>query len=143
MLTDIPSPNGLVLSPKEDMLYVAVTRTNNVWRVPLEVPPGMVHNSPVGTAGVFIQLSGGGGPDGMAVDVEGNIVVAHSSFGSVWVFSPIGEPLFRIKTCAGLATSNIVYGGPGNKTLFITESATGSILAAELPVAGHPLYATA
>lgn len=70
ILTDIPSPNGLVLSPKEDFLYTAVTRTNNVWRTPLEVPPGMVSNSPVGTTGVFIQLSGGGGPDGMADEIQ-------------------------------------------------------------------------
>lgn len=141
LLTDIPSPNGLVLSPKEDFLYLAVTRTLSVWRVPLDIPPGMIGTSPVGSTGVFLQLSGGGGPDGMAVDSAGNIVVAHSGFGSVWVFSPIGEPLYRIKSEVGYSTSNIVYGGPDRRTLYITESSSGSILTAQMPTPGEKLFA--
>ena len=140
LLADIPSPNGLVLSPKEDWLYIAVTRTLTVWRVALDIPPGMAGSSPVGSTGVFLQLSGGGGPDGMAVDTAGNIVVAHSGFGSVWIFSPIGEPLYRIRSDVGYSTSNIAYGGPENRTLYITESSSGSILAAELPVPGEKLF---
>ncbi|QTH20129.1 SMP-30/gluconolactonase/LRE family protein [Rhizorhabdus wittichii] len=140
LVTDIPSPNGLVLSPKEDWLYLAVTRTLTVWRIAMEPSPGLAPSSPVGTVGVFLQLSGGGGPDGMAVDSAGNVVVAHSNLGSVWIFSPIGEPLYRIKSEVGHATSNIAYGGPDNKTLYITESSSGSILAADLPVAGEKLF---
>ena len=35
-LTDrVPSPNGIALSPDERTLYVAVTRANAVWRMPL------------------------------------------------------------------------------------------------------------
>lgn len=143
ILTGIPSPNGLVLSPREEYLYVAVTRTNSVWRVPMDIPPGMVGMSPVGSTGVFLQLSGGGGPDGMAVDAEGNILVAHSGFGSVWVFSPIGEPLYRIKSQVGVSTSNIVFGGDDYRTLYITESSSGSILTARLPVPGEKMYAVA
>jgi gluconolactonase len=60
--------------------------------------------------------------------------------GAVWVFSRLGEPLFRIKSCAGLGTTNCAYGGPGRKSLFITESATGSVLRAELPVAGRAMF---
>ena len=48
LLDRVPSPNGLVLSPDEGTLYVAVTRANAIWRVPLmpdcggggEPPPG-------------------------------------------------------------------------------------------------------
>ena len=35
LLDNIPSPNGLVLDPSETILYVAVTRANAIWRVPL------------------------------------------------------------------------------------------------------------
>ena len=35
LLDNVPSPNGLVLDPSETVLYVAVTRANAVWRVPL------------------------------------------------------------------------------------------------------------
>ena len=62
LLDNIPSPNGIALDPTESMLYVAVTRANAVWRVPL-MPDGGVAK-----VGNFIQLSGGVGPDGLAVD---------------------------------------------------------------------------
>jgi sugar lactone lactonase YvrE len=35
LLSNGPSPNGLVLSPDEKFLYVAMTRDNTVWRCPL------------------------------------------------------------------------------------------------------------
>ena len=59
---NILSPNGLVMNGKESILYVAVTRANAVWRLPL-LPDGTVSRM-----GVFILLSGGRGPDGMAID---------------------------------------------------------------------------
>ncbi len=140
LLENIPSPNGLVLSPDEKFLYLAVTRSNAIWKAPLVVPPGLIPQTRVGTTGVFIQMSGGTGPDGMAVDEAGNIVVAHTGLGCVWLFSPLGEPLLRVKSCAGLSISNVVYGGPDRKTLYITESSTGAIVTAQMPVAGQRLY---
>lgn len=141
IMEGIPSPNGLVLSPDQQWLYLAVTRTNCIWKVPIEVPPGLVGQALVGTTGVFIQMSGGTGPDGMAVDEAGNLVVAHTGMGCAWVFSPLGEPLYRVNTCAGLSIANIVYGGEDRKTMYIVESATGSILTAQMPVAGQTMYA--
>ena len=35
LITNGASPNGLVLSPNEKVLYVAMTRENSVWRCPL------------------------------------------------------------------------------------------------------------
>ena len=64
--SNAPSPNGLVLTPNEDILYLAMPRGNAVWRVPL-LPDGNI-----GRVGIFLQLSGGMGPDGMAIDAEGN-----------------------------------------------------------------------
>lgn len=129
-----PSPNGLVLDPGETWLHVAMTRANQVWRMPLLADGGTTK------VGAFIQLSGGSGPDGMAVDEAGNLVVCHAGGGQVWLFSPIGEPLYRIKSCRGLAPTNAAYGGPDNRTLFITESDTGTILTATLPTPGLRMY---
>jgi sugar lactone lactonase YvrE len=61
LLDNIPSPNGLVLSLDESTIYLNVTRDNAVWRVPL-LPDGSAFK-----VGAFIRLSGGGGPDGLAV----------------------------------------------------------------------------
>jgi gluconolactonase len=135
ILGNVPSPNGIVLNRDEHILYVAVTRGNCVWRVPL-MPDGSASK-----VGIFVQLSGGlGGPDGLAMDEADNLAVAHAGLGTVWLFSRLGEPLYRVRSCAGLATTNVAYGGPERKHLYITESETGTILVAKLPVAGRPLY---
>ncbi|WP_269498920.1 SMP-30/gluconolactonase/LRE family protein [Castellaniella sp. S9] len=136
LLDNIPSPNGLVLSLDEKAVFVNATRGNCVWRVPLSPLTGMPYK-----VGNFIQLSGAlGGPDGLAIDSAGNLAVAHIGLGVVWLFSRLGEPLARINSCEGLSITNLAYGGPENKTLYITESDSGSILKAELEVPGQPMY---
>ena len=93
---------------------------------------------------MFIQLSGSPtGPDGMALDQDGNLFIVHAGFGTVWGFSKNGEPIWRIKSCAGMRTTNLAFGGPDNKTLFITEAEHGVILKAQLPVAGKRMYSHA
>jgi gluconolactonase len=135
LIGTVPSPNGLVMDLNEKALYVAATRGNSVWRL-----PGVQEGSTT-KVGIFVQLSGGpGGPDGLALDEAGNLAVAHFGLGCVWVFSPHGEPLYRVNSCRGRLTTNIAYGGPGRRTMFITESETGSILKAEMPVAGKPMF---
>jgi len=137
LLDNIPSPNGLVLNLAENVCFVAVTRNNAVWRVPL------MKDGTVSKVGIFIQLSGGSGPDGLALDSEGNLAVCHAGFGVTWLFSPKGEPLYRLESCTGLATTNCAYGGSGGSTLYITESKSGTVLAADLKVAGRPMYSHA
>ncbi|GGG44686.1 hypothetical protein GCM10010964_35080 [Caldovatus sediminis] len=135
LLDNVPSPNGLALTGDERTLYVCVTRANQIWRVPLEEDGG------VGRVGVFIQLSGSlGGPDGMAMDADGNLAIAHVGLGTVWLFSRLGEPMARLRAPRGLWTTNVCYGGPEGRTLFATVSDTGIVLAADMPVAGAPLY---
>jgi len=90
--------------------------------------------------GTFIQLTGGAGPDGIAIDDEGGLCVAHAGLGSIWIFNRIGEPAVRVVSCRGHSTTNVAYGGPDRKTLYITESESGSILRAKVPVAGRTLY---
>ena len=135
VLDGVPSPNGLVTNLDETILYLAVTRDNSVWRLPL------LADGSVAKVGVFVQLSGGlAGPDGLALDADGNLAVAHAGLGTVWLFSPLGEPLARIRSCAGTMTTNIAYGGPDRRNLYITESETGTILMADMPVAGRPMF---
>lgn len=95
----------------------------------------------IGKLSRFIQLSGSPtGPDGLAVDVEGNLAVVHAGAGTVWLFSANGEPMLRVRSCAGRRTTNVAYGGPDNRTLFITEAQEGVVLQARMPFAGLPLY---
>ena len=129
----MPSPNGIVLDVAERVLFVAATRGNEGWRVPLQADGG------VSKVGRFLTLSGTSGPDGLALADDGSLCVAHASLGAVFVFAPSSEPLWRVASCAGKTVTNLAFGGPERRTLFLTESETGSILAAELPVAGRRL----
>ena len=134
LLDNIPSPNGLVMNRDESQLYVAVTRGNCVWRVPF------VREGGIAKVGLYIQLSGGGGPDGLALDEAGGLIVAHVGMGSVWTFNPMGEPVHRITSCMDTYTTNVAFGWPDRTTLYITESASGTILKAQLDVPGKLMY---
>lgn len=134
VLNSIPSPNGLAFNPDESTLYLNVTRTNQVWRVPLD------RNGHASKVGVFLNMSGGGGPDGLAVDTKGNLFVAAPGTESVWVFSPLGEPIYRLISKVGKRPTNIAFGGTNNQTLFITESGTGTISCVEMASPGLRLF---
>jgi len=141
LLDNVPSPNGLVLTPDESILYLAVTRGNAIWRVPLGAIGGLgVGRLGIGRVGIWVQMSGGIGPDGMAMDVEGRVAVAHPGMGAVWIFSRTGEPVSRIRACEGMRVTNVAYGGPDRKTLFMTEADSGAVLAVDVDVPGCPMY---
>ncbi|WP_417721541.1 SMP-30/gluconolactonase/LRE family protein [Salipiger sp.] len=140
LIDKVPSPNGLVLDLAEHVLFLAVTRANAVWRLPLS-PSGRVNK-----AGLFLQFSGGrAGPDGLALTGQNGVVVCQTGMGLVWVHDALGRPVAVIRSPRGLGTTNCAFGGPGLRTLFITESDSGTILRAELPadadLSGHPTFA--
>jgi gluconolactonase len=134
LLNNVPSPNGIALNPEENYLFIAATRANSIWRAML-LPDGSITR-----VGNFIQLSGGSGPDGLALDQAGNLYVAHAGLGTVWKFSAQGEPLLRIRSCAGMMTTNLAFGGKDNQDLFITESESGSILRVRMDTPGLKLF---
>ncbi len=137
LIDNVPSPNGLVMDLEQQVLYVAATRANAVWRLPLTRDGGVAKVSN------FIQLSGGGGPDGLALNAEGGLAVAHVGLGAVWIFDRHGEPVQRIQSDAGRLTTNIAYGGPDGRSLYITEGEGGVVLVAEVEVPGAPMYSHA
>ncbi|WP_433504873.1 SMP-30/gluconolactonase/LRE family protein [Pseudonocardia halophobica] len=124
LLDTVPSPNGLVLDAVERVLFVAATRDNAVWRAPLDPDRAGVLK-----VGRFVSLFGTSGPDGLALDPSGRLIVAHASLGSVFVFAPNGELVARVRSGAGTACTNVALRGT---ELFITESETGTVLVADL-----------
>jgi gluconolactonase len=124
------SPNGVVLDPREAVLFVAMTRDNAVWRMPF------MKDGSVSKVGRFCSLFGPSGPDGMTMDNAGRLFVAHASLGHVFVFAPNGECIARIKSCAGSTCTNVAIGGERRDKLYITESASGSVLLADISVLG-------
>ena len=75
----------------------------------------------------------------MAFDVDGNLYVAHAGLGRVDIYDPTGKLIDAI-TVPGPNVTNCAFGGPDNKTLYITEVSTHSVYTAQLNVAGLPLF---
>jgi len=132
LVSNAPSPNGITLNTKNSQVYVAITRSQQIWRLPL-----MSGGTPSKT-GVAIQLSGGhAGPDGIEMDAEDGLIVCHLGVG-VWRFDSNCLPthLAHAGKKHRLMT-NIAFKG---KTLYITDSINGEIVTAELPVAGKKMF---
>jgi gluconolactonase len=119
------NPNGVSLSPAQDVLYVAGGGEQGVLRAyPIvERRPGPSRD----IAAVSV-------PDGMAIDCLGNIYVTEHLLQRIRVFSPDGEQIATIKVDANV--TNAAFGGPDRRTLYITGA--GAVWKLELNVAGLP-----
>ncbi len=137
LLDRLPSPYGIALDPSGRVLYVALTRANRIIKVPV-LPDGRLSR-----VLNFIQLSGGGGPDGIAVDSGGGLAVAHPLLGAVWLFDSKGQPTLRVNLCSGVLGTNVAYGGPDGRRLYITEAETGTIQVADMPISGNVMFSHA
>jgi gluconolactonase len=134
LLANVPSPNGVALSPDERVLFLAVTRGNQVWRVPL------LDDGSVAKVSAFFTSYGPSGPDGLAVDASGRLLVANPGLGHVWVLNHRAEPEQVLRSCAGSSLTNIAFGGPDRRTLYCTESVSGSVLRVTLDQPGLPIH---
>ncbi|WP_066342578.1 SMP-30/gluconolactonase/LRE family protein [Azohydromonas lata] len=132
LLSNVPSPNGVVLSKDEKVLFVAVTRGNCVWRVPL------MADGSVSKASQFFTSYGPSGPDGLAMDEAGRLFVANPGLGYCWVLNHRAEPVQVIRSPAGASLTNLAFGGEDRRTLYCTESVSGSILMARMDTPGLP-----
>ncbi|MGJ3261377.1 MAG: SMP-30/gluconolactonase/LRE family protein [Rhodospirillales bacterium] len=138
LISNGPSPNGLVTGLEDKVLYVAMTRAQQVWRVPL-FPEGP------SKVGLFARLPAGViGPDGMALDERGTLYVCHASRGRIYAFDEHGEEVLTVD-CRhiGRTTTNLAFGGENNSELFITVSDAGVIARAKMPVPGRLMYSHA
>lgn len=130
LLDNCPSPNGLVLSLDEKVLFVGMTRGNCVWRVPL------LEDGSVSKVSQFFTSYGPSGPDGLTIDSQGRILVANPGLGYVWVLNHKAEPVEVLTTDVGTSLTNLCYGGADLTTLYMTESVSGTILTTTMSVAG-------
>ena len=134
LLSNVPSPNGIVLSNDERFLFVAATRGNCVWRMPL------LADGSVSKAGQFFTSYGPSGPDGLAMDESGRLLIANPGLAYVWVLGPRAEPEEVLMGPSGASITNLAFGGTERKTLYCTDSTHGHILKADMSAAGTLLH---
>ena len=118
-------PNGVLLSPDEQTLYLLSSRSPELLAYPVEAP------GELGEAAVLAVLPSGG--DGLAVDAEGRLYVTQPRESAVLVIAPDGEVLERIEFPEGPA--NCAFGGPDLRTLYVT--ARTSLYSLPVAVPGH------
>ncbi len=128
LVDDFDRPNGLCFSPDESILYIDDTERMHV-RVFDVQSDGTIANGRI-----FAEEEGeGSAPDGMKVDVHGNVYLTGP--GGIWIFDPSGEHLGILQTPERAA--NLGWGGDDWSTLFITAST--SLYSIQCKVSGIPV----
>lgn len=110
---DMGTTNGIEVSPDGRWLYVNESNQRNVWKFPIK---------PDGTLGPkqLIRQFPDFGFDGMRCDVDGDLYITRHGKGTVVIMTPAGEILREVDVL-GKMPSNLCFGGPDGKTIYVTE----------------------
>jgi len=109
---DMGTTNGIEVSPDGKTLYVNESVQRNIWA--FDITPAGVENKRL-----LIKFPDHGF-DGMRCDVKGNLYVTRHGKGTVAVVSPEGKVLREVEVL-GSRPSNLCFGGPDGKTVYVTE----------------------
>jgi len=134
--------NGVAIGPNSEFLYVAETLTGLIHRYPLadirretrETFGSVMRAEPRSYGAVA-------GPDGMAFDSDGNLLVAVLTQGTLTVLAPGGSVAQHIDLPDSFPT-NIAFGGSSMSTAVVTGTATGCLYGIDWPRPGLPLHPT-
>jgi len=106
MFQELSRPNGIILSPDEKQVYVANSDPKKAyWMVFYLDENGNFSNGRIFYDATSSVSDSPGLPDGMDIDKTGNLFATGP--GGVWIFSPNGKLLGKIKT--GQATANCTF----------------------------------
>ena len=111
--------NGIEVSPGNDILYVNESVQRKVWAYDLS-PEGNVSNKRL-----LIEFPDFG-MDGMRCDVDGNLYITRHGKGTIAVIAPDGTLVREINTI-GKLPSNLAFGGPDGKTVYVTIQDNGNV----------------
>ena len=112
VVMDFEGPNGIAFSPDESLLYINDTRRRHIRVFDVQ------RDGTLANGRVFYEARGEGvgNPDGMKVDVEGNVYCTGP--GGIHVIDPEGELLGVIRLTH---PSNMAWGDDDWQTLYITR----------------------
>jgi sugar lactone lactonase YvrE len=114
----LTTTNGIDLSPDEKTLYVAESATNEIWAYRLDggtlSAPRRVKKFP------DFEI------DGIRTDIDGRIYVARILKGTIALLTPDGKTVREI-ALQGKEPTNLAFGGPDGKTVYVTQRQGGFI----------------
>jgi gluconolactonase len=112
LIKDLAQPNGLAFSPDGRKLYVDDSERKDIHVY------DVARDGSVSNGHLFAKMDGPGDPDGMRVDMNGNLYVTGQS--GIWVFDAAANHLGTIVLPE--QTANLTWGDPDYGTLYITSS---------------------
>lgn len=110
---DMGTTNGIEVSPDGKTLYVNETKQRKIWAFWIRRDGSLADKR------LFKEFSDYG-MDGMRCDVDGNLYVTRHGKGTVVKLSPQGNALQEINVL-GAHPSNLCFGGPDGRTVYVTE----------------------
>jgi gluconolactonase len=133
--------NGTALSPDQKTLYVCETFGARLWAFDIAAP-GSIERQPFPSPNGGRMVCVGQGfqrYDSMCVDAFGNALVATLMMGGISVVSPDGRLVSHLPLPDPYVT-NCCFGGPDMRTLYVTLSGSGKLIAIDdWPMAGLKL----
>ena len=127
--TGMGTTNGVEVGPKGDVLYVNESVQRRVWAYDLD------GSGEISGKRLLIAFDDHG-LDGMRTDSMGNLYIARYGAGTVAVVSPQGELLREVKL-KGQKPTNVAFGGPEGRTVFVTLQDRGAIEAFRVAIPGR------
>jgi len=136
---NIPTPNGIGLSPDDNILYVADSICARLWAIDLERPGVAIEPDDPWAAGrVICTLPGFQFLDSLAVEADGRVCVGTVGDGGITSFHPDGSTEFY--PVPDRLVTNIAFGGADMQDAWITASSTGSLYRCRWPRPGLRLH---
>jgi len=111
--TNMGTSNGIEVSPDGKTLYVNESVQRNVWAFTIESDGSLTDKR-------LLKKFDSHGFDGMRCDVDGNLYITRHGKGTVVKLSPAGEVLREVDVL-GSKPSNLCFGGPDGRTVYVTE----------------------
>lgn len=130
--------NGIAFGPDQH-LYVAETLTGMILRYEWRDGDVVGRRMPFGNVIDAAGPEGIRGPDGMKFGGDGNLYVAVFGQGNITVLGTDGRVLRRYPT-EGTWPTNLHFGEPGEKCIYVTEAQTGTVQVIAVGTDGLPLY---
>jgi gluconolactonase len=131
------SPNGVGLSPDEDVVYMADTNLGRLWAFDISAPGQLAEPPPFQPGRVVCNLPGYQLLDSLAVEAGGKVCVATIINGGITAFDPDGST--EHYPFPDILVTNICFGGDDMQTAWITASGTGKLYRARWPRPGLKL----
>jgi len=129
-------PNGIGLSPRQDVLYVSESYTGRLWAFDI-VSPGVLAPAPAPwlSGRLIATLPGFNMLDSLAVEEPGRVCVAGGPVGGITTFNPDGCTEF-VGIPGEIIVTNICFGGSGHQDAWITAAGSGRLYKTRWPRPG-------